>query len=239
MVRRTVSKTVAPFGDGRSIRLLSSMLCKRGRIRLAAPVCKTGTSTRTLQVRILPLAPYNSHMIETMVEKKCTKCGRSEPEVSFDILDPKTRPRKRSYCNKCRYAQRKNRLGPSMMRELWIKKEKERSTLRKSNQKTEVFIYADCRKYDRKHGLDNDLDLEYIAALIGNGCMYCGERNLRMTLDRIDNSLGHIKSNVNPACIRCNYLRRDMPYAAWVIIAYAVRQAASRGAFGRWTGRTN
>jgi hypothetical protein len=59
-----------------------------------------------------------------------------------------------------------------------------------------------------------------------------------MTLDRIDNFIGHVKTNVQPACIRCNYLRRDMPYEAWLIVAEGVRQARKAGAFADWVGGT-
>jgi hypothetical protein len=57
-----------------------------------------------------------------------------------------------------------------------------------------------------------------------------------MTLDRVDNSIGHIKSNVVPACTRCNYTRRDMPYEAWLLIAKSMRKAREAGMFDNWTG---
>jgi hypothetical protein len=58
-----------------------------------------------------------------------------------------------------------------------------------------------------------------------------------MTLDRKDNSKGHTQDNVNAACIRCNYARRDMPYGAWLFIVKGMREARMSGAFGTWTGR--
>jgi hypothetical protein len=58
-----------------------------------------------------------------------------------------------------------------------------------------------------------------------------------MTLDRIDNKRGHSRANVVPACIRCNYARRDMPYAAWLCLAPGLRVALEQGLFGEWTGR--
>lgn len=57
-----------------------------------------------------------------------------------------------------------------------------------------------------------------------------------MTMDRIDNSLGHLMSNVLPACIRCNYLRRDVPFEAWMVIVPSVKKAVEEGLFGTWTG---
>jgi len=58
-----------------------------------------------------------------------------------------------------------------------------------------------------------------------------------MTLDRIDNDKGHTQDNVVPACIRCNYARRSMPYEAWLVVAKGMREAREQGLFGDWTGR--
>jgi hypothetical protein len=56
-----------------------------------------------------------------------------------------------------------------------------------------------------------------------------------MTLDRIDNSIGHLMSNVNPCCYRCNYIRANMPYAAWLSIVPAIRATFELGLFAAWT----
>lgn len=55
-----------------------------------------------------------------------------------------------------------------------------------------------------------------------------------MSLDRIDNKVGHLKTNVVAACIRCNYFRRDMPFAAWKIIVPAMRKARKMGVLKGW-----
>jgi hypothetical protein len=98
-------------------------------------------------------------------------------------------------------------------------------------------IKVDARSSDRKSGLENDLTKEFIAAEIAKGCAYCGESTVRMTLDRIDNTKGHTQDNVVPACIRCNYTRKDMPYEAWLIVAKGMQEARERNLFGGWTGR--
>lgn len=100
-------------------------------------------------------------------------------------------------------------------------------------------ILIDTRSCDKKAGRKNDLDLVFIREAIREGCSYCGETTLRMTLDRIDNTLGHLKSNVVSACIRCNYARRNMPHAAWLMLAPAMRAARLAGLFGEWTGQVN
>ncbi len=75
--------------------------------------------------------------------------------------------------------------------------------------------------------------------MISDPCSYCGSTELRMTLDRIDNDLGHLKSNVIACCTNCNYFRRDMPYLAWLKLAPGMREARELGLFGTWQAGPN
>src|SRR2546423_9668456 len=100
------------------------------------------------------------------------------------------------------------------------------------------FILWEARRSDKSRGLLCDLSKSEVEALIANGCSYCGETQLRMTLDRIDNSKGHTLSNVVPACIRCNYARRNMTSEARLCLAEGMRRARELNLFGVWTGRT-
>jgi hypothetical protein len=66
-----------------------------------------------------------------------------------------------------------------------------------------------CRKIDRRRGTANDLELEFIQAhIVGKPCYYCGS-NQSTGVDRKDNTLGYLKSNVLPCCTSCNLLRGD------------------------------
>lgn len=98
------------------------------------------------------------------------------------------------------------------------------------------IIAIDARKSDRKRGWTADLDHVTVLSLITQGCSYCGEHTIRMTVDRIDNSKGHTKDNLVPACIRCNYMRRNAPYEAWKHLAPALKEARELGLFGEWIG---
>lgn len=97
-------------------------------------------------------------------------------------------------------------------------------------------ILRDSRKGDLRAGRENDLDIPFIEGLIRQDCLYCGETTVRMTLDRIDNSLGHLKSNVLPSCVRCNLVRGNMPYEAWLHVAKGMRSAREIGLFSNWAG---
>lgn len=97
------------------------------------------------------------------------------------------------------------------------------------------IILRDSRESDRKAGRQHNLALEFIESLIASGCSYCGELTLKMTLDRKDNSTGHTHDNVVASCVRCNYIRRDMPYEAWLLIVPSIKRARELGLFGSWT----
>lgn len=77
---------------------------------------------------------------------------------------------------------------------------------------------------------------EFVEQVLASACSYCGEVRLLMTLDRRDSALGHIQSNVVPACIRCNLTKSNMPLAAWLVIAPAMRVAREQGLFAGWAG---
>ena len=98
------------------------------------------------------------------------------------------------------------------------------------------MIWEDSRRFDKKRGLENNLEVDAIKSFIELGCSYCGEMTLRITLDRINNNLGHTLENVVPACYRCNLIRGSMPYEAWLHIAPAIRSAREQGLFGDWIG---
>ncbi len=98
------------------------------------------------------------------------------------------------------------------------------------------MILNNCRKADRILGLETTISRETIRELISKPCEYCGQKNERMGVDRKENSLGHIVANTVPCCIRCNALKRDMPWAAWSFLAPHVKQAIDLGLFGDWAG---
>jgi hypothetical protein len=156
----------------------------------------------------------------------CNDCHIDKPESNFKKVGAD-----RTYrMHRCRSCERK--------RYRVLNGDKVRAAARrKEHDRIDKYILADSRKTDKKAGLRNDLDREFIRDTIKDGCSYCGETKLRMTLDRIDNEVGHLKTNVVPACIRCNYMRRAMPYEAWLVIARIVREVRLAGLFGEWTGR--
>ena len=99
------------------------------------------------------------------------------------------------------------------------------------------FVYRSCREADRLSGNTFDMDMAFVKDSIEKGCSYCSigfNQGVKIGLDRIDNSKGHSKDNVQPCCVRCNLIRKDMPYPAWLIVAKAMKEALSLGLFGTW-----
>lgn len=156
--------------------------------------------------------------------KICNSCFNLLDDDKFDI--------QRNTCRKCRKAIEWLSLKQSPSR-LALKQEYYKN-YRKNH--PEKYILFDSKKSDKRKNRQNDLDIEFITDLISQPCFYCGESKLKITLDRKDSSIGHLKSNVVPACIRCNYTKRDMPYEAWLFLIEGMRKAREMGVFGNWTG---
>ena len=169
-------------------------------------------------------------------EMTCRKCGQKKLEEEFPLNRTGGREYRKTTCKDCDNKRRCSEgfspaLDPERDRQLmYIRTERWRAN--PNNRPTKII--TDARKADKKKGLICDLDKEWVREQIGKECSYCGETNVLMTLDRIDNSLGHSKENVVPACMRCNYLRKDMPIEAWKVLVPAVREAREKGLFGSW-----
>jgi hypothetical protein len=88
---------------------------------------------------------------------------------------------------------------------------------------------------DKYKGLECDLTVEFALGALKRGCTYCGRiEGVIMTLDRLDNTKGHLMENVVPACFRCNVLKMDMPHEAWLTVLRGVREADKLNLFNGW-----
>lgn len=173
--------------------------------------------------------------------KKCRKCGDVFP---LDRFGSNGLGYKKSYCRLCDSrirVERAKRGGESHSEKRRERYRKNRALHSEKNKarradpkKRPKWVLWDARDSDRRRGRTNDLTLEFVMDCISRGCSYCGDRLLRISLDRIDNERGHFRDNVVPACMRCNYLRRDMPYEAWMAMVPTVKSIYKRGLFGSW-----
>lgn len=169
----------------------------------------------------------------------CRHCGKGEPEVQFYIRKVSGRYYRRYICYGCDQIRREK--YPT--REASIKRERVRRAAKErvdrlSSDRRYWYILKDSKSADKARRRDNDLDYEFIKTTISTGCAYCGDLNGKMTLDRVDNSIGHLKTNVIGACMQCNWFRRDMPFAAWELLLPALQTARARGLLDDWNAGT-
>ncbi len=168
-----------------------------------------------------------------MNTKLCTKCKVDKPKEDFPNRTSGGKTYLHSFCRICKNAERKKYAKnepPEYSRNY-------QRARRLDPAKRPYHILIDSRKNDKKKGFENDLDLEFITSAIEKPCAYCGEGAILKSLDRIDNLLGHLKTNVVVSCKRCNLTRGNMPYEAWLCVAEGMRVARERRLFGEWDGK--
>lgn len=107
---------------------------------------------------------------------------------------------------------------------------------RKTDKDRSYWIFMDSKKSHKEHKFKEifNLTIEIIEELIKNGCFYCGVQDLMMTLDRKQCDIGYVVNNVNGSCIRCNFMRRDMPYLAWLTLVPKIREMNEKKLFNNW-----
>ena len=167
----------------------------------------------------------------------CSKCNLPLPLGAFYVNRTNGHEYRRKTCRKCEDKMRKDRGFKTPEKNEKLKKRVNEAAKRwriKPENRGSVIV-TDARRSDIRNGFITDIDKEWVTKEISKGCSYCGETRLVMTLDRINNSLGHLKSNLVSACERCNYLRRDMPHEAWMALVPAIKKITLEGLFGNWT----
>lgn len=157
------------------------------------------------------------------MERFCKDCETTKSESSFELI--RGGPKRRRSCWTCR-ARKKRKHNPAQYAQMQA---------RSRHKHRHTSILVDSRKEDRKKGREgNDLDGAYIKEMITHPCLYCGLSEQRMTLDRIDNTQAHKKGNVNPCCLRCNLIRGNMPYRAWVALVPRLIEIIKEGLLDDW-----
>ncbi len=138
----------------------------------------------------------------------CNRCDRELPANPTVFLKDASRPLGLAYeCRECHSARKK---GRDRRTERWANltaegKAKRRLRMQKyakSNKGRAVFLRKAYQRIDAC-----DMTTAEVAEIILQPCTYCGTTDYNRGLDRIDNSLGHIKGNVLPACEVCNIVR--------------------------------
>lgn len=76
---------------------------------------------------------------------------------------------------------------------------------------------------DAKKGWENDLDEDFINEKLTHLCTYCEFPSTG--LDRLNNSLPHLKSNCISCCLECNHARNEhFTYEEMLILGKTIRE---------------
>lgn len=197
-------------------------------------ICQCGTQETAGQ-----LFWRNSRLCRECLTKRRTAklrvcaCGAKEA-IDAPFYD------RSALCRECYSIKRRE--GIRKRRQITTVREHDNARSRSYRQRPDkraMIICIDARRIDKRNGHVHDLPLDYVKTAITYPCQYCKATELKMTMDRIDNNKGHVIGNVLPACIRCNYLRRDMPFVAWIRLAPRLRALHKSGLFGDWIGGIN
>lgn len=140
-------------------------------------------------------------------------CCKLEKELASDnFCSDKNRKSGFSYrcksCDSIKKDNRKERYKKLSEKEKEIYKAKNRDYCSKGLGRATALICA-YRKADKKRNQTCDLTREFLVNNIFNKeCIYCGSSS-NIGCDRIDNNLGHLKTNVVPCCRVCNTTRMN------------------------------
>ncbi len=87
-----------------------------------------------------------------------------------------------------------------------------------------MLLLKHYKHIDKNKGVICDLDKEFLIKILSNKCVYCnGEENIGA--DRMDNTKGHIKTNVTSCCIRCNIVKGDeFSFSEMIIIGETLKK---------------
>lgn len=99
---------------------------------------------------------------------------------------------------------------------LFGKKTKEKRTtkdIKELGEDTEVRaklskMISSYKNKDLKRGRSFDIDRKFLLEITKKECVYCGSKH-KIGVDRINNNIGHIKTNCIPCCERCNTTRNN------------------------------
>lgn len=150
--------------------------------------------------------------------KVCSKCKIEKDETEFYLNSRRSNTRcvYRSSCKECSKKNCKEYYDKTPKYQKMKSKRyrsssgfKEKYNIRKKRyQQTYKGVYWNYKGNAKHSGFEFKLTVQDFKNFEGQNCFYCGEKLVRVGLDRIDNNKGYTLENVNPCCSICNYMRR-------------------------------
>ncbi len=160
-------------------------------------------------------------------QKMCKRCGEEREILNFS---PQSRDptKRRNICNACNYKRSKD------SGYIDSRKEENRQYQKAYHKRSpEVAKHKSYTHQDKVKNFSNSITLIEYRELIKEGCFYCGVFG-DIGLDRIDNSLGHNKSNCKPCCEKCNFILGDIPYEAKLLMIPSLTEIKQNNLLNNW-----
>lgn len=169
----------------------------------------------------------------------CNNCKVEKHVSSFSTRPSNGRSYLATFCRDCKNDRARGKIRNRNLSSQAIEKARLRKVERRLDaDKRAAIVLEDCKYSDRKKGRVFDLSLETVSEMLDKPCFYCEDSGAEcMTLDRVDNSLGHVEGNVVQACYRCNFTRGSMPFQAWLHLREGMKSARLAGAFQDWRSK--
>ncbi len=150
-------------------------------------------------------------------QRKCTDCKCIFP-LDFHNFH-RSKNRKFGFEYKCKGCEKKRaviknikRRGTQRFKKLTREQKENKYAHYRAYYKTNIgrakALAYSYKKIDRDKGMDNDITWEFIIKdIFDKECFYCRSKEDLLGCDRLDNSIGHVMSNVVPCCRICNTTR--------------------------------
>lgn len=166
----------------------------------------------------------------TDTQRRCIKCKEIKPLTTDNFYKEKSRPLGFGYtCKPCETI--KARTKPSYGRLKFFTREQQdnRNTWQRAYYKTvkgrAVQLLKAYQRIDKKQNRRFNLDQPFLIDLFSKPCIYCGDSDSPIGADRVDNEIGHVKTNIVPACGICNIMRGNtFNHAEMLILGQCVKQ---------------
>lgn len=166
---------------------------------------------------MVKLPPHNKGAIMRKYRKSLNVgfkfCNRCDAELEINDRNfVKDSSRSDGFSYECKKCHSKRKKGRDRRKERWSnmtdeQKERKRSMSKKYAETLKgraIFLKKSYKRMD-----ECDLTTEEIMLIISKPCEHCGTTDLKRGLDRIDNRLPHVRGNVAPSCLPCNFARGD------------------------------
>ena len=72
---------------------------------------------------------------------------------------------------------------------------------------TPKYRFYRLRSSSAQRGLLVGITFDEFQKIINSACSYCGDKDKRIGIDRVDNSLGYLKDNCVSCCKTCNFMK--------------------------------